>query len=382
MMEVAWIISGFPAHEKDYGGAAAIHNLARELSQHPDIKLTIFSLYYPADRKEYQFYGAKVYSFGKSNHSSKIQKLLIWRNCRRKFAELHSHRKFDFIHSFWANEPGFVASRISREHGIPLIVNICGGELAEFPEIGCGNRLKFWQKRFVDRSFKWATRIVGGSDYILGKLKEYYPESIAKSVKIPFGVDENLFNASARGLAPLSRNPDGFTAINIASAVPIKSHDTLFKAIRIVSEKFPDVSLKVYGHDYSGELEKLSHELRVSENVKIMGFIEYEKISEAIQEADLYVCSSLYESQNMAMLEAAMCGVPVVSTNAGAASEITEHLIEPGNHRQLGEKTMFVLENLKREKEIAAIKINKVREEFSLSASLKGFMDLYNEILS
>lgn len=381
MKRVAWITSGFPAHERDYAGAAAILNLARELSQHRHIELTIFSLYHPSDRKEYQFYGAKVYSFGNTplkGEISRVRKLRIWKNCRKKFAELHSYRKFDFIHSFWANEPGFVASRISKEHGIPLIANICGGELADLREIGYGAQLMFWQKRFVDSSFKWATRIVGGSDFILGKLKEYYPQEAAKSVKISFGVDDKMFDVRISGLARLSRESPA--VINIASAVPVKSHLTLFKAMRIVSEKFPSVILKIYGHDDSRKLDKLSHELGVSKNVKIMGFIEYEKIPEAIHEADLYVCSSLYESQNMAMLEAAMCGIPVVSTNVGAASEITGHLIEPGNHQQLAEKTMYVLENLKREQENAERKVKDVKKRFSLSSSVKRFVDLYCQL--
>ena len=65
-MRIAWITTGFSKDENDYGGAAAIHNLARELSLSKEIDLTIFSLYYPVNKSEYDFYNAKVYSFAKN----------------------------------------------------------------------------------------------------------------------------------------------------------------------------------------------------------------------------------------------------------------------------------------------------------------------------
>ena len=61
-IRVAWVTTGFSKNENDTGGAAAIHNLARELSLKSNIDLTIFSLYYPLNQPEYKFYNAGVFS--------------------------------------------------------------------------------------------------------------------------------------------------------------------------------------------------------------------------------------------------------------------------------------------------------------------------------
>ncbi len=151
-IRAAWITSGFSADERDYRGAAAIHNLARGLSPHHEVDLTIFSFYYPVKKLEYEFYGAKVYSFAETEKISRFGKLNIWRKCMKKFGEVHSQNKFALIHAMWANEPGYIASKLSRRFSIPLLVNICGGELAELKQINYGSRLKYWQRKFVDNT--------------------------------------------------------------------------------------------------------------------------------------------------------------------------------------------------------------------------------------
>ena len=264
-IKVTWITSGFSANENDYGGAAAIHNLARELSQHSEVELTIFSFYYPARKPEYYFYGADVFSFAvpvgrqaEKEEYTRLDKLKIWRRCMKKFAEVHQQQKFDLIHAMWANEPGYIATKLSRKFQIPLIVNICGGELAELKEINYGSRLKFWQKKFVDKSFKQASRIVYGSDYILQKIRKYYPDSIIKkSVKISFGADEKLFYCKPKRRFDSESRALGVhpVLINIASAVPVKDHKTLFQAVKILTKIYPGILLKVYGRDDKNKLK-------------------------------------------------------------------------------------------------------------------------------
>jgi len=129
-MRIAWITSGFSKDENDYGGVAAIHNLARELSLNIEIEITVFSFYYPPDKPEYNFYKAKVFSFAQSGKISKPEKIRLWKRCRKKFEEEHKINKFGVIHSIWAGESGYIASRLSKKFNIPFTANICGGELA------------------------------------------------------------------------------------------------------------------------------------------------------------------------------------------------------------------------------------------------------------
>lgn len=375
-MRIAWITTGFSKDETDHGGAASIHNLARGISLNGAAELVIFSLYYPVNKPEYNFYKAKVYSFAQSEKISKFEKIKLWKRCRRKFEEEHMKNKFDIIHSIWAGESGYIASRLCKKLLIPFIAHICGGELAEIREIEYGSRLKFWQKTFVNIALVRASKIVAGSEYIIEKISTYYGKNIQNKVlKIPFGVDEKLF-------FPAARINDSFPVlITLGSVVPVKAYNIMLKALTIVKQKFPDVLLVICGRDDRGKLRKTVKELSLESSVEIKGFIDYNKIPDELNRADIFVLSSLYESQNMSLIEVAFCGLPVVSTRVGIADEITEHLAEPGNAEALAENIISVTDNLGIEKEKALQKIQELIEKFSLSKSVNSFIELYKSLI-
>jgi glycosyltransferase involved in cell wall biosynthesis len=272
-----------------------------------------------------------------------------------------------------------VASYLSGKHGIPLITSICGGEAAEIPEINYGSRLKFFQKKFVNKAFKNAKVIVSGSDYITGKIQSYYSTSIAaKTRKIPFGVDEKMFYP----FKTEAENKSGIKLINIATAFPVKAHKDLFRALKIVIEKYPDTILECYGSDEKNILKDIVNALGLNNNVKLNGLIDYEKVPSALNDAHIFVLSSLYESQNLAMLEAAFCGLPVVSTDVGIAPEITPHIVTPGDYKALAEKILHVIVNYSEEKKRALGKTEEIRNRFSSRSSAKKFHELYTSLIT
>ncbi len=375
-MRVAWITTGFSKNENDYGGAAAIHNLARELSLSKEIDLTIFSLYYPADKSEYNFHNAKVYSFARSEKTPKLEKMRLWKRCRKKFEEEHGGNKFDIIHSMWAGESGYIASRLSKKFSIPFIANICGGELAEIPKIKYGSRRKFWQKTFVNMTFETAYKIVAGSAYIIDKIGIYYSKTIQNKVlKIPFGVDENLFYPNKQK----SQRPFPIL-ITIGSAVDVKGNSFMLQAVDRIRKKYPELMLVICGRDDKGKLRNMVNKLDLSDNVAIKGFVEYKNIPVELNEADIFVLSSLYESQNMSLIEAAFCGLPVVSTRVGVAEEITNNLVNPGDAERLADKLLEVINNYADEYKKAASRVPELKEKFSLSKSVKRFVELYKSL--
>jgi glycosyltransferase involved in cell wall biosynthesis len=372
-MRIAWITTGFSKDESDYGGAAAIHNLARELSK--EIELVVFSLYYPLNQSTYNFHNAKVYSFALEKFESRAVKLKIWRNCEKEFAAEHNRKKFDIIHSMWAGESGHIAAKLSKKFEIPLIVNICGGELAGIKEIEYGSRLKYWQKRFVDRSFKQADKIVTGSEYITEKINTYYKKGIAlKVINIPFGVDEKLFY-------PVNKKEtttDDPVLLSVGSVVPVKAHDILFNSLKMVKEKFPIFKLIHCGMDSKNLLGKMVADAGLKDNITLMGFVPYENMPKVINEADIFVSSSLYESQNMSLVEAAFCGLLLVSTDTGAARDITSNIVRTGDAASLANKIIEVIENLGQEKEKASAMIDKLKGRYSLGGSVKKYLELYS----
>jgi glycosyltransferase involved in cell wall biosynthesis len=263
-----------------------------------------------------------------------------------------------------------------------MITNINGGELGKIRGIDFGSQLKFFQRYFVGKAFRQAKIIVCGSDFISSKVKEFYNnETAAKVKKIPFGVDEELFKPSPP--VPLSfRRGGGVNIINIANAVPVKSHIDLFKAFKIVLQKLPEAKLICCGQNEKNVLAKIVNRLGISGNVEIKGFVDYESLPDLIKKSHLFVLSSLYESQNMAILEASFCGLPVVSTDVGIAPEITGNIVKAGDYEALAEKIIYVIENYDEERKKAAVNLTNLKERYSLKASAEKFYELYISIAS
>ena len=152
--------------------------------------------------------------------------------------------------------------------------------------------------------------------------------------------------------------------------------------MKIVIEKYPGIMLECYGRDNKNILPKLAEKFNVTGNVKVNGFIDYENVTKVFNKKSIFVLSSLYESQNMSLIEAAFCGVPLISTNVGIAGEITENIAEAGNYQSLAEKIIYVIENYANEKQKALSKREKIVNKYSLKNTTTGFIQLYKMLIS
>lgn len=377
-MRIAVITTGFAKDENDFGGAAALHNFVRGLAETPGMDVTVFAMYYPFDKQEYSLHGGKVFSFASGNVNAKPAKMKIWKNLKHKFTDEHKRNNFDLIQALWLGESGYIASQLSKKHNVPILAVSCGGELAGIKSIGYGSQLKRWQKYFVKKTLAQAKYIIAGSDFNINYLKLVYKgKFLDKAVKIPFGVDENIFKHQQHNL-----NPDGkVNLLNVANVLPVKAHEDLFKAVKIVKEKFPTVTLICCGNDGKNILPRLSKKYGIESNLIIQGEVSHREMPEIINSADIFVLSSLHESQNMSIIEASFCGLPVVSTDVGTAEDVTTYLAPAGNYMRLAEQILNVLMDYETAKKNCASVFNKNKKTFTLQGSTEGFLKLYEHIL-
>jgi glycosyltransferase involved in cell wall biosynthesis len=378
-MRIAVITTGFAKDENDFGGAAALHNFVRELAQTPRMDITVFAMYYPFDMPEYSLFGAKVFSFASVNVNAKPAKMKIWKELKKIFSIEHNKKNFDLIQALWLGESGYLAAQMSKKHMIPMVAASCGGELAGIKSIGYGSQLKRWQKYFVIKTLEQAKFVIIGSDFNINYLKHVYKgKFLGKAVKIPFGVDETMFKFSKHSLS----NDGKIALLNVASVLPVKAHEDLFKAVKIVKEKFPGITLICCGNDGKNNLPGLSEKYGIDNNLIIKGEVDHKEMPEIMKSADIFVLSSLHESQNMSIIEASFCGLPVVSTDVGAAKDVTPYLVKPGNYKQLAEEIIKVITDYEAAKKKCASVFNKYRETFTLQGSTKNILKLYNRIVN
>lgn len=166
-----------------------------------------------------------------------------------------------------------------------------------------------------------------------------------KRIKVIYnGVDPNIFTeAPASKAAPLK-------VIMIARIDPIKDIKTFIRAAQTVIRKYPEVQFVVYGsvsvQSYYEECLQLRKELMLESSFLFAGHAT--KMAEAYHSGDITVLSSISEAFPYSVVEAMMCGKPVIATDVGGVKEAlgeTGILVEPRNPQALADGISNLIDN-------------------------------------
>lgn len=227
----------------------------------------------------------------------------------------HRRAPFDLVHAIWAGTVGLVGALAARRIGRPYLVHIAGGELARVHSIDYGGGLNLrhrWTNRWV---FRRAAVVSAASAPIVEAARAFG----ARAVRIPLGVDRETFPPRE----PVGRDTSRpVRLVQVASLNLIKDQGMLLRALAQVLAAGRDVELDIAGVDgMNGEIHDLARSLGLATRVRFHGWLDSARVRELMSRADIHVVSSLHEAGPVAMLEAAMLGVPTVGTQVGHVSE-------------------------------------------------------------
>lgn len=192
------------------------------------------------------------------------------------------------------------------------------------------------------------------------------------------GVDPGLFEARTdRG--PLDEfgfgDADPVVGI-VAELSPIKDHQTLLRAARLVVDRLPTARFLLIGDGACrGELERLSAELDLDANVRFTGVRR--DVPRLLAALDVFTLSSLSECFSIALLEAMACGRPAVCTAVGATAEIlddgrTGYLVPPSDPRRLASRLIKMLSEPQTARRMGRAGRIRVETEFTLDRSAEA----------
>lgn len=135
---------------------------------------------------------------------------------------------------------------------------------------------------------------------------------------IPNAVDATMFVPDTS-----KRTPGKITVVVISRLVYRKGMDLLAGIIPLITSKYPQVSFIIGGDGPKRVLlEEVREQHQLHDRVTFIGSLNHSQVREALCQGDILVNTSLTEAFCIAIVEAACCGLQVVSTKVGGVPEV------------------------------------------------------------
>jgi glycosyltransferase involved in cell wall biosynthesis len=129
------------------------------------------------------------------------------------------------------------------------------------------------------------------------------------------GIDPQRFHAVAE--------TPSFDLVMTGRLVPVKRMDVFLRAVTRVAQRLPNVKAVIVGDGkLRHDLCSLSRELGVDHNVTFVG--QQGNVESWLGRAKIFVLTSDSEGLSLSMMEAMMCGLPVVVSNVGDLGDLVE----------------------------------------------------------
>jgi glycosyltransferase involved in cell wall biosynthesis len=219
----------------------------------------------------------------------------------------------DVVWSWWVDRTGWPAAAVSRLLGRPLVLSVIGSELAMLPALGYGYLLRPAARAHLAMLTAAARATTVGSHPLYGRLG---------------GIARGPLRIAPLGIAappPARPRARGERLLAVTRLEPVKQPEVLLGAIATLARRGHGVTLDVYGYATPAEVDRLRRDaaaLGLADRVRHRGFIEPRALAAIYGDYDALLHASLYESQGMALVEAAAAGLPIACFDVGVAREL------------------------------------------------------------
>jgi glycosyltransferase involved in cell wall biosynthesis len=169
--------------------------------------------------------------------------------------------------------------------------------------------------------------------------------------------------------------------------VSVKGADVLLNAFGEVVKTLPEAELLIAGDGQErGSLERYAREMGLEKNVRFLGYVRNETLSEKLQTAWVHVVPSVWaEPFGIVAIEAMMRGQAVIASRHGGLAEIvrdgeTGLLVAPGDSQALARALTQVLRSRKYAESLGTAGYEHAVENFSLDTFCDRFTAFYGEL--
>lgn len=242
-----------------------------------------------------------------------------------------------------------VAATLATLHDIACVIT-CHGAFEMSWDSVAGVAGQFYNRSLLKVTLRQIDRIHLSSEGLLEKLPFYQPYD-HKTTIIPVGVDTEWFDPDAVSDEPLYATSDATpTLLYVGAFRRYKGLTYLLKAFAQVRREREAELVLVGDGPKRDELERLSADLELSEDVHFVGHITDDILRQSYEYADVFVLPSpsIGESFGMVGIEAMAMECPVVVTSGSGLGSLLQDeqagvVVEPRNSTAIADAILELL---------------------------------------
>ena len=295
----------------------------------------------------------------------------------------------DIVHSHSLWYPGYLGVYIT---GYPFVITVLDGDVL-WTKKDIGRKLSIYDKYRTKRALRKADLVTGESEVLINAVIKHGVNRNKVFVSRNYGVYLDKFNCNDH-MSLIRRNlnlPKSFKIVlSPRNTGDMYNLDKIMKAIPMVTSKVKDVYFVFIWHgdnpDKEKELTNLASKLGVLGKIKIVGFVNHDKVALYHKASDVMVSVSQYDSGPVALKESMACGnVPVISDLPSVREWIKDGwngiLVDPNNVDQIADSIIKLLENDQMRKTFADRNWKLIQEKGDQEYWMGRMEGLYYELL-
>lgn len=245
---------------------------------------------------------------------------------------------------------------------------------------------QFGYKKVFEFALKRSTKILTPTYFVKNQLAREWSVSNDKIEVTYEAVDDEIINLSKRMTKEESLRLIKKVGVNvpyifyIGNAHPHKNVEGLIRAFRLVGKKQKDLHLVLSGssHIFWDNIKKQFQD----KNIIYTGYVDDETMVALYKNAATFVMPSFEEGFGLPLLEALVCGCPVVASYVGAIREIGNGAVcyfNPKNVDDIAKKIERVIEDMGVRRKLVE-KGEQRYKEFSWARLAKKTRDTYIKV--
>ena len=180
-------------------------------------------------------------------------------------------------------------------------------------------------------------------------------------------------------------NKEGLLLISVGRLIPEKGYADLIDAFTRAFPSLPQpAKLLIAGKGpWKTELQAQIDKNEMTESIKLIG--ERDDVPVLLAAGDIYISSSHYEGQSLAVLEAMFSGLPVIATDVGDNRQIISAdcglVLPAAQPDKLAESITYLAQDPAERKRLGQNANRCVQEKYSSAVWADNLLALYDEVL-